>query len=720
MTARPRLVPLLSAAALLSLVALYAVPLLDGPGRSAWAQMGLFGLVLTSIVVRWRRAHGKREERRFWALIGTAFALWLVAELQLASDALRASGYPVDLVADVFFVSSYFAIAAASQMRPDYRQGWSRTSLTLRFSLVGAALLCGGALAYFVLVAAQHPFDAYASLTPSYVMFVCLDLLILGRFLFLTRVSSSPAWRAAYGMFALAGACWVAGDVMDLLWRAAVWDPGLGTPLDFVFFAPFFAITFAAHRQAVSEPEPEATLAEPAGAAGPNGSEGAGLLLAYALAVPVVHLVVEATGVLSDEGRIARDLTTLLLLLTLVGLAFWEQRFLGKRNDELESKVTRLALNEQTLQSQKMEALGRLAGGVAHDFNNVLMVIRGSSEMLQLKSPVAAGTGGYVASILGAVDRASALTQQLLTFSRSESRLAKVFDLGKETAASVDMLRRLIGEDVQVEAVIRGESALIEADPARISQVLFNLAANARDAMPQGGRFLLEVDERVVAAGTPGIAPGRYVVLRAVDDGKGMDVATRERIFEPFFTTRLAGVGLGLATVYGIVKQSGGFIEVQSALGQGTTVEILLPAVTGTPSESAGARREPTLGGTETVLVAEDDGEIRELMRAHLDQLGYRVLVAADGQRAISIADDHQGAIDLVITDVQMPAVSGSEVARQVRARHPNVRVLYISGHHEDELVKRDVLERDVWLIPKPFSLDRLALDVRGVLQSAR
>ena len=403
---------------------------------------------------------------------------------------------------------------------------------------------------------------------------------------------------------------------------------------------------------------------------------------------------------------------------------------------------------EMTRQAQKMEAIGRLAGGVAHDFNNLLTVIGTYCELL--KQGVAEGNvrSTDVDEIYNATVRAAALTNQLLTFSRKQVLQPKLIGLNEIVAGMEPMLRRLIDTGVRIETRAFPSLPAFRADPAQMEQVLLNLAVNARDAMPNGGLLRIETDESFLdaayAAAHTGVKPGRYVLLSVSDTGQGMDDETRARIFEPFFTTKGKGegTGLGLATVYGIVQQSGGHIEVESELGHGTVFRLYFPAVAaaeaplppvivrrltpaGVPQQSRGGqppRRHsgPRVRTGETILLVEDGEALREVLQRILEELGYEVRVAKDGEEALTVSKAETGPIHLVVTDVVMPNVGGRELALELWKSRPETRVLFMSGYTEDSIIQQGLRKPTVGFIGKPFHPDALARKIREMLDAGR
>ncbi len=385
----------------------------------------------------------------------------------------------------------------------------------------------------------------------------------------------------------------------------------------------------------------------------------------------------------------------------------------------------RKQLEEQFHQAQKMEAVGRLAGGVAHDFNNLLTAILGAADLVLDSLTAGAPEREEVEEIRKAALRAADLTRQLLAFSRQQVIAPTVLNPNEVVANMDKLLRRLLGEDVELRTRLTPDLATVKADPSQLEQVVLNLAVNARDAMPTGGKLTIEtqnaeLDEAYVR-GHISAQPGPYVMLAVSDTGIGMDAATQARIFEPFFTTKAIGkgTGLGLATVYGIVKQSGGWIWVYSEPGHGATFKIYLPRVTEAVAPAAPSPPPPaSVRGSETVLLVEDDDLIRNLVQRVLKANGYRVLVAANGREAEQVAEQHAGPIHLLMTDVVMPGMNGREVAERLAAARAGVRVLYLSGYTDDAIVHHGVLEAGVAFLQKPFTPAVLGRKVREVLDT--
>jgi signal transduction histidine kinase len=393
--------------------------------------------------------------------------------------------------------------------------------------------------------------------------------------------------------------------------------------------------------------------------------------------------------------------------------------FVSARHDVTE----RLRMESQLRQAQKMESIGRLAGGVAHDFNNLLTVIGGYSYTLEERLAQGDPRREFAKEIRRSAERAASLTRQLLTLSRKQIAMPKAISLSALITDTQRMLERLVGEDVEVVVMPEPALGLVKVDPDQMSQILINLAANARDAMPEGGRLTLRtanVDPAEKAVGGSGtLLRGPAVLLEVSDTGVGMNEETRQHIFEPFFTTkgRGHGTGLGLSMVYGIVQQSDGFIDVHSEPRGGTTFSIHLPRVEeGVAAEKAEESCCQELGGSETVLVVEDQVEVRRLIIGVLGSYGYRVLEAPNGTTALTQAKDYPDRIDLLLTDVIMPDMTGKDVATRLQPARPEMKVLYVSGYSGEVVAHRGVLEEGVAYLPKPFTPTLLVAKVRQVL----
>ena len=422
--------------------------------------------------------------------------------------------------------------------------------------------------------------------------------------------------------------------------------------------------------------------------------------------------------------------------LDIAGERFWfdatisplpEERVVWVARDVTARSRAELALREsedQLRQVQKMEAVGQLAGGIAHDFNNLLMAIMSNAELAALELQEESSAAGHIEEIKSASRRARSLTQQLLAFSRKQMLQPKVLDVNHVVRDGEQILRRLIGETITMSVVLEPALGQVRADQGQLSQVIMNLAVNARDAMPQGGQLYIETYNKEFTAADAkqhrGLREGKYVVLQVRDTGTGMDERTISRIFEPFFTTKPPGqgTGLGLSTAYGIIKQSGGYIAVDSSPGAGTTFTILLPRVfEATEQTAVAATPEPATGASRgTVMLVEDEAAVREATKRMLRKFGFNVIEAKHGEDALLLWDREAAGIDVVLTDVVMPVMGGAELAKALRARKRDLRVVFMSGYTQGTLELSSMDEAATRFLPKPFTADQLVGTLRELI----
>jgi len=433
------------------------------------------------------------------------------------------------------------------------------------------------------------------------------------------------------------------------------------------------------------------------------------------------------SGTIGEERAVEslkRGATDYVIKDRLEGLVIKVRRALREAEERAENR----RLEEQIRQSQKVEAIGRLAGGIAHDFNNLLTAIIGYSDLMLNNFGDNNPWSADLLEIKKAGERAAALTRQLLAFSRKQVLQPRVLDLNDVVADMDKMLRRLIGEDIELVTLFGRELGRVKSDPGQIEQIIMNLAVNGRDAMPQGGKLTIETTnvelDETYARKHVAVKPGPYVMLAVSDNGLGMDAETQSHLFEPFFTTKELGkgTGLGLSMVYGIVKQSGGNIWVYSEPGEGTVFKIYLPRVTEGVETWQPPINDQTekLTGTETVLVVEDETVVRNLVRNILQRNGYTVLEANDGEEALRIAIRHEGTIHLMVTDVVLPKMSGRQLAERIAIIRSGMGVLYMSGYSDNAIVQHGVLDPGIAFLQKPFTPDALARKVREVLDPSQ
>ncbi|MDR3764094.1 MAG: PAS domain S-box protein [Acidobacteriota bacterium] len=410
-------------------------------------------------------------------------------------------------------------------------------------------------------------------------------------------------------------------------------------------------------------------------------------------------------------------------------------RLLGRQSREpsgglcLEAYVEdisqRAELEQQLRQAQKMEAIGNLAGGIAHDFNNLLMIISSYTQMIEEELEETNPVRQHTRQVLNAVNRSTGLIQQLLAFSRKQILSPRILDLNSTVDETAKMIRRLIGEDIELVISLQRPLPVVKADPAQISQVLLNLCVNARDAMPRGGRLTVSTMSAAISRqareSMPGLLPGAYSVLNVSDTGIGMPPAVRARIFEPFFTTKPVGkgTGLGLSTVYGIVKQSGGYIGVESELDCGTTFQVYFPSLEEEAVESERSLEQAVQGNGETILVAEDEDPLRKSVAGFLERNGYRVMQACNGEEALQTALEHDGPIHLLLTDVVMPKLEGVELARQLGAVRPEMSTIFVSGYTDHRVLEQLPSSAKTTVLQKPLNLRSLLGSISQVLTQA-
>jgi len=463
----------------------------------------------------------------------------------------------------------------------------------------------------------------------------------------------------------------------------------------------------------------------------------------------VADAIRQEIGVLADEGRLApvfdqwgyntgQDLASVeslinvrrrearliwitLIFAMLMTLACWQTvRLTRERTRTRQTEAALRESQERYVQAQKLEGIGRLAGGVAHDFNNLLTIINDYSDLIYHQLPETDPQRLQVDQIRKAGDRAAELTQQLLAFGRKQMSRPRPLNLNLVVEESEKMLRRLLCEDIELITQLDPGLGLVAADPGHVHQVLMNLVVNARDAMPNGGTLLIETANEPLdtRSANPEYRLGPAVRLSVSDTGVGMDQEAQKNIFEPFYTTKgNKGNGLGLATVYGIVKQNQGWIDVSSGPGKGSVFRIHLPRIEG--SDEPGSAAPPAVAepsGSGTVLVVEDQEEVRGFVVNALASRGYRVLQAADGKQALTLAEQYAGAIDVLLTDVVLPGMNGRGLADRFRIGRPGTKVLYTSGYTQDLIAHRGVLSDDISYIPKPYTVDQIAAKVREIL----
>ncbi len=656
------------------------------------------------------------ESRRFSRYLSLAFFVWLVIHLSyiLLPDA---PGTLIgDIGGDLLYLLFYFLIILAIESRPHRDPGWSERDPTHRVQVLCAAVVAITMLGYFVIIPSAFSYNVYKSWAPSLYMYVALDVYVLLRFLHFVTLCRVPICRMVYGLMAGVAAIWTVFDIVETLEYTGAIELAESRAVDLFWWLPYPLLVIAARVPHYMPRDPgagESVSDIEARATGTLRAIAPQVLMAFLL--PGLHLALYGAGLFDLTTRAPRDVVVLASLVLLGGLVLIQQLRLEKRNRALLGEI--LEINDQLEESQRMEAIGRLAGGVAHDFNNLLTAIIGHTNLLLERVPPGESTRSDIEQIDRASRRAANLTKQLLAFGRRQMLQPVVLDLNAVVVDMEQMVARLIGEHIELVTRLAPDLGRVKADPGQIEQVIMNLALNARDAMPGGGRLTIETQNREASADS-----GPQIVLCVSDTGSGMDDETRERVFEPFFTTKESGrgTGLGLSTVYGVVKQSGGQIALETRTGAGTTFRILLPRFeeerSTVPSELTASQPARADVGGETILLVEDEDSIRELAREILELNGYEVLEAGNGRDALHVLETQDKPVDLLMTDVVMPIMGGPDLAREVLSRQPDIPVLFVSGYTDEALGENDLAPGSFFL-GKPYSPDALAEKLRQILE---
>ena len=655
------------------------------------------------------------EERRFWNLIILGMLVWLTGtSIFLVSYTMDPPRW-VDLAVDICYILLYLSWFLASDQQPQLESGWSARDVLYKYSLIGATLFIAIMFGYFVVVPwAVQPFET-AQYFASFNLYVTLDTLLTVKFVLLFRAARSPRWRRCFALIASATAILAVGDLLEGMGFAEILSTVMGTRIDIVWLFPHFFLAVM-------------ILTCTGRSLGADKSEGdtapriQSLLPFYALAIPLVHLGLYLFGYLDPVARAPREAIVFSGLILFAVLSLAQQISLEGAVASLRSDLVVRALDDKLRQSQRLESIGRLAGGIAHDFNNLLMVIKSYAELAQ--QGLSTGEGKIrekLSEINRAADRAADLVRQLLAFGRRQVLKPEVVHVNELVKGIEGMLSRIIGDDVELIVDLGHDAGYTRVDPALLEQVIVNLVVNARDAMPRGGGVTVSTRsiDRVLNGSREEPDGRRWVELAVTDTGAGIDPTVHDRIFEPYFTTKEMGkgTGLGLATVYGIVDQSGGTIVVESELGKGATFRVWLPQVQEAPPIHAdpAPRSTASVSGV-TVLLTEDEANIREALAEYLDGLGLEVLQAEDGADALEVAAKYQGEIDLLVTDLVMPRMSGPDLAKILLAERKDLRVIYVSGYTPEAMREYGVTGDDAVFLQKPFLLGDLANTIREVL----
>ncbi len=691
------------------LVLVYWIPWLSSPQL---ANLSEDADLVFSVLAVWALLYGVRqikhpEERRFWLLAAFGFAAWVVVE-SLHVLAPNVEAPKLETAEGSLALLNYAAILLAVAANPHLKSGWSRGNPRYWITSAASLVFVLGSVTYVFLIqtTAGHSTEPYV---PNLLMYVALDGLVAGTFAYLSGTCGSIRWRNLYATLAVASGLWVVLGSLDLLSTWGVWPfiPEGNLHESAVPYLPIIAAArlrhYASPQQAPAEDDNRVARQTPARLGGSP--------ILFLVVLPLFHFGGYWTGMFSPDARLNREFLMLFLVLVLAALAFANQK-------QLESE--RRILEERARQSQKMEAIGTLAGGVAHDFNNLLTGITGFASLAQESMSSEHPAYEDITEVLKTSERAATLTRQLLAFSRQQTLEPAVLQVNSVVEEFEPMLQRLLPEYLDFVLAPNPELGNVRMDRGELEQVIVNLVVNARDAMLDGGILTIGTrpetfDSSFTREGVV-VDAGDYCLLSVSDTGSGIAPQTLLHVFDPFFTTKPQGEGsgMGLAMVYGVVKQTGGYIFLDSVLDLGTTVTIYLPSTNEPatlPAQPADSRR--TIRGNETILLVEDDDAVADVAERTLQQEGYRVLRAPGPEEALRIHNEHGEAIDLLLTDVVLPTMSGIELDDRICADRPDLPVLFMSGYKKGP--SRSRLESANFL-RKPFTPEALARKVREVL----
>jgi signal transduction histidine kinase len=650
-------------------------------------------------------SHRSPQARRFfgWIALGLS-ARGIEQAIEYQIKQAWDKDLRISLLGDALYVVLYLSLILALELRPHARPRGAAESHLRWLDLGGAALTTIGLFAYLVLPVYAYDVAVYLEYLPSVALYSLLDLYLVTRLASLVISTESPRWRAVYGWMLAGTATWLLfhlSESLDTL--GVVARPFSDRIFDTSWFLTPLLFAMAARAGRAQLPDEDAAIE---GEGEFFAELWGGPLLANAVLFPLVHFVVAATTTQSEAVQSVRELVAGVATLALLGMAVVAQRLLARENRRLEAE--REAVHERALLAQRLENLGKLAGGVAHDFNNLLQVIRVCADGLLAELEPRSGQRVYAQEILLATERAAALGGRLLSLAREEPAKPAIFELNGAVTRSVQMMRRIMGEGIEIQSVLDERAGTIFADRAQLELVLLNLGVNAREALPRGGLIQVETGFQQ--------RDGRdWSQLVVRDNGLGMDAATKARVFEPFFTTKRdgRGTGLGLTLVKSFVDAAGGKIEVESAPGSGTTFRIALPRSGGAKSETIHVAPGARLTGSATVLVVEDERAVRSVIAGFLQEGGFRVLEAAGGREALQLLARTGMRPDLLMTDLVMPDMGGAALAELVVTAHPGLPVIYMTGYAGQKLDRK---APQGILLEKPFALEELDRALRETL----
>jgi signal transduction histidine kinase len=673
-------------------------------------------LMIAFFFLRTRHVDGP-EERRFWRLIIAGLIAWLAGTSLYLVSALAELPRSIDLAVDGCYIMLYLFMFLAGDQQPQLPDGWSKRDVLYPFNLVSATVFIAIVFCYMVVVPWAVEQSENAQFFASFNLYVTLDCILTLRFLLLWRASEQLRWRRCFVLLAAATAALAVGDLLEGMSFAGYLEMVAGARADLVWLIPHLCLAGVALTCTRDE---WTTQRADAG----SSRRVQSLLPVYAFVLPLVHLGLYLLDYLDPAARPSREAIVFFGLVVFAVLSLVQQTRLEGTVTALRADLMIRAMDDTMRQSQRMESIGRLAGGVAHDLNNLLMVIKSYAGLAGQRVAVDdAETRDKLGEIDRAADRAADLIRQLLAFGKQQVLRPEVVAVNDKIRGLEDMLGRILSEGIELVVELDPAAGCVKVDPGLLEQVVVNLAVNARDAMPRGGRLVIRTTS---VDGDDGSGDGDgdhrgWVEIAVSDTGVGIEPAIQERIFEPYFTTKEMekGTGLGLATVHGIVEQSGGVIDVDSEPGVGSTFRVLLPRtsdaqVVETPTRG---RRLCEVAG-QTVLLTEDETTIREALAEYLSDLGLEVLQAVDGVDALEVAERHEGPIDVLVTDLVMPRMNGPDLARRLARLRPEVKVVYVSGFTPETMLEYGVSSDEAVFLQKPFVLEELASTIREVLET--
>lgn len=644
-------------------------------------------------------------ERRFWIVLGTGFAAWLLVALPWSLLSAEQWSSRLDLLMEFGYLLYYIFFILAIELRPHELHTGTLAQKERRLRTAGLTVLAFYLLWYFALVPASFEPEQYQTALPSFYMYLLLDVVIIGRLLWMRREAWSVRWSLLYAWLATAAAVVMFGDLLEAF--AYLTDERLLTPgqwLDHIWTVPGVLFTIAIRTRHLPFPAEQCVLNEPVPSQ--RTLRAGHVLLVAAMVMPFLHYALYAAGMFSGNGQPVREVVSILSMVSLGGFAIAAYRTLEREREQMEATELRL-MNELGV-ARKMDAVARLAGSVAHDFNNLVQVVRGRAEIISQQIGDDNPINEDVRQIRAAAARAADLASQLMTFGRKQHTSLQAVSLHDLLRRTESLLKPLLDDRRRLLLQLKASADVVRVDPLQFERIILNLATNARDAMPTGGTITIATFSQ--DAGGYGMTPAaNRIVLRVSDTGTGMDAETVNHIFEPFFTTKQErGAGLGLAIVHGLVQQFGGTISVESVVGRGTTFTMSLPVVSDTPVATGAKAGTPVDTNPAAILIVEGDTTNRQLLRRLLTDLERPVLATATAAEALLISSRYSGPIGLAVIDVTIE--NGRSLARRLRETRQDMKVLLLAQDQPIDVEPGDALLRE------PFELSDVISKAKALI----